>query len=132
MSWNLNIESLTILQFIILSLAAARVTRLVVVDAITQGLRNRVFKHFPVEGQQVPGPAPKGAHWTTTAINTSPIRWIVNKGSFVGELISCPWCAGFWITGAWWLSWVYAPSATVFFALPWALANIASFVTTKE
>ena len=74
-------------NFVILAVASARVTRLIVIDSITEPFRARIFRRFPVEGQQVPGPAPKKVHWTTTAVQTSPVRWIVNKGSFIGELL---------------------------------------------
>lgn len=129
---NFNINSLSALHFVILAIAAARVTRLVVEDAIADRPRKWLLRRFPNEGQYVDGPAPKGAHWRTQAINSQPVRWVVTKGSFVGELISCPWCVGFWIGCAWVAAWWQAPQGTLFFALPWAVANVASFVTTKE
>lgn len=128
---NFSIDGLTLLSFVVLALAAARTTRLVVVDAIADRPRHWVLKHFPAEGQQVSGPAPKKAHWTTTAINATPIRWVVNRGSFIGELISCPWCIGFWISCAWFGAWAFARQGTLFVALPWALSWACSYIADR-
>jgi len=40
----------------------------------------------------------------------------------------CPWCAGFWISLAWWGAWmIFGDWATVF-AVPWAMSLIVGVV----
>lgn len=41
-----------------------------------------------------------------------------------GEFITCPYCAGFWITLAWWGSWLEFPRATLLVAAPLAINTI--------
>jgi hypothetical protein len=36
--------------------------------------------------------------------------------------IECAYCAGFWLAGAWWLSWILWPYETLVVAVPWALS----------
>lgn len=62
----------------LLTLASYRVWRLVALDTITEPIRSRVIFR-------------DGPVW----------EWFAN-------LITCPWCAGFWISGAASLGWLYA------------------------
>lgn len=65
------------LDLLVIVLAAARLTRIVTTDTITASWRLRVFKRFPPENSPRRGPA-------------HPI----------GQLVDCPWCIGYWISGA--------------------------------
>lgn len=127
-----NIDNLTLLQLVILVLASFRVIRFAVEDSLTEPLRQRIFKHSPHEGMHVSQPAPKKARWKTTPINAQPVRFVVTKGGFFGDLISCPWCAGFWVSLGWAVAWWFAPGMTLLLALPWALAGCSSFIAGKE
>lgn len=40
------------------------------------------------------------------------------------QFITCVYCAGFWISVAWWGAWELWPHATIVFATPWALSAI--------
>jgi Protein of unknown function (DUF1360). len=40
----------------------------------------------------------------------------------LGEFITCPYCAGFWIAVTWWVSWQIWPHATLVVAVPWVLS----------
>lgn len=59
------------LQLLIYALAVSRLTGLVVADALTEGIRDRIIE----------------------ALDDRP----ATLGSYVATLITCPWCAGMWI-----------------------------------
>lgn len=63
-------------------------------DTITEGLRNWLWHHFPKEGYQSEKRPLRGEVIETNG------SWYVNKGTFLGELISCPWCLGMWVSFA--------------------------------
>lgn len=65
---------LAISLFALYALAAARITGLIVADAITAGPRNALLAWLdPADG---------------------------SLGAFIGTLITCPWCAGMWVCAA--------------------------------
>jgi hypothetical protein len=66
---------ITLTQLLILSLASFRLTRLFVYDKITEGFRSRFFTEMELDGE----------------------IYLKPKG-FIGELLSCHWCTGFWCT----------------------------------
>lgn len=49
-----------------------------------------------------------------------PRDWVLARIS-ADEFVECPWCAGAWITLAWWGAWV-AWDETVYAAVPFALS----------
>lgn len=76
------------MQTILTGLAAYRLTRMVTTDTIFDRPRIWVFRRFPPPGSwQTVGKAggfleqPRPPHW-------------------LGKLLSCSWCAGFWVAGA--------------------------------
>jgi hypothetical protein len=99
-----------LLAFVVLTLAVARVTRVIVIDDVAIPLR----------------------------------RWVITKfgdDSAAGKLVTCYWCAGFWVSllacllvhtvtcAAGWLPWqtvAYLPITT------FAVAYGASWVLDKE
>jgi hypothetical protein len=64
---------ITLMDFIILTLASFRLTRLFVYDRIFQSLRNPFFDEFEEDGETY-----------------------LQPNGFIGELLSCHWCTGFW------------------------------------
>ena len=69
-----------------------------------------------------------------------PRRWILNLGYWqegepapdgyrekLAELITCPWCLGFWIALGWWGAWLWLEAWAVFAAVPWALSAGVAF-----
>ncbi len=78
------------MQTLILALAAYRLTRMVTTDTIFDKPRIRIFRRYPPpgswqtvgrKGETLPDGQIRDAHW-------------------IGKLIDCPWCIGFWIAGA--------------------------------
>jgi hypothetical protein len=65
------------LTFVLLALAAYRVTRLVVLDDLTRPLRLSIEERHPAAASLAPGPAPRP-------------YWLV-------VLVNCPWCVGAWV-----------------------------------
>lgn len=45
-----------------------------------------------------------------------------------GVFITCPWCAGFWISVAWWIAWLITPDWTLWAATPWAISAVVALV----
>lgn len=79
-----------------LALAAYRLTRIVTLDGFTEPWREAIFDRWP--------PDPDRAGWryvkqhralAKRAVGAArpPVHWI-------GQLIECPWCIGWWISGA--------------------------------
>ncbi len=64
--------------------------------------------------------------WRLLAVDTilDPIRdrLFPNHLSYWSVFLSCPWCAGFWVTIAWWAAWEATPHWTLVVAAPWALS----------
>lgn len=88
-----------LLTLVLLALATARITRLVTLDSIADPARHAIL---------------------TRAYSHSDAR-----GDFVDELLSCPWCAGFWVSlAAAWALMVLDPSWVRWLSLPWALSYL--------
>ncbi|MCD5324658.1 MULTISPECIES: DUF1360 domain-containing protein [Pontibacillus] len=87
---------LTWIELIILVLASFRITRLLVYDTITEWLR----RPFHKEIEQVNGEG-------ETEI------FIEAKGrglqKFIGELLSCHWCTGVWVSALVYGTFLYLP-----------------------
>lgn len=48
---------------------------------------------------------------------------IENGPKWVGDLLPCPWCLGWWTTLGWWAAFQASPDRTIELATPWALAT---------
>lgn len=71
---------MTLVLFIGIALCSYRITRLFTKDSLFDGPRKRWFKRFP----------PDTAH--ARIANTKSIsKW--------GQLVQCPFCIGFWVSG---------------------------------
>ena len=88
---------MTWLAFVIITLAAARVTRLVTTDSITEPLRERLTR------------------W--------PLAY---------ELVTCPWCIGFWISLAWVAVWWTADGRAVWLAAPFAVSYLVGWTEQRS
>lgn len=48
------------------------------------------------------------------------------------QLITCPWCLGFWLSVLAWLAWLVSPGWAVGLALPWALSAAVALVAKLD
>lgn len=85
------------LIFLLTVLTAYRLTRVVTTDGLFTEWREAFFLRFPPTAHYASFEKKRSeggsSYWK---LHPSPIR----KTSKIGELISCPWCIGFWISGA--------------------------------
>lgn len=135
-------------EFVILALAATRLTLLVTRDTITEPIRHIIFMHFPPPDNQRHGweyqrwyRAGKerrkdlkklgGLSWLERRFvewdHEEPIR----DPSFLGSLLSCPDCVGVWVGLAAAVSYWVEPTAALYAATPLAIATVVSFVTRR-
>jgi hypothetical protein len=99
----------TALSFLILALAAHRLTRLIGWDTITAPLR------VPLLGYDDQGR--RTAH--------------SRQHPKVGEFLHCPWCLGFWVCLALYLSWRWWPDGTLVVATVFALSDVVGFAESS-
>jgi hypothetical protein len=89
--------------WLLVALFTYRITRLVTTDSITEPIRNRLLARWPSEDSTF------GDDWVTESsgepvtVGGAPVAWLDGEGwiptrpSKWGELITCPWCASFWV-----------------------------------
>lgn len=79
-----------------LGLGAYRITRIVTLDTFTEPLRQRIFDRWPPDYDR--------SQWRyheelralakrAPGAERPPVHWF-------GQLVECPWCIGFWLSGA--------------------------------
>jgi hypothetical protein len=130
------------LDLVVLTLAAARLTRLVTLDGITAPIRRFIDYRWPGEDTtfadsevQINGTDTLGntigyLHKTRVDVFKSGDAWYATKPRWAGNLISCPWCIGFWIAVAVWASyWFY--DDIVIFAVPFAISEVIGHVRNE-
>lgn len=106
-------ESISVFEFFILSLAAFRLTRMVVYDLIMQWFRDLFsdleYKKLDTGEEEVKRNKPA----------RGPRRTVY-------ELLNCPWCFGLW--AAWMVAFLYhlAPELGWFLVLMLAISGVAS------
>lgn len=76
------------LVFIVFSL-----TRIMIEDTLFDRPRNWFFDRFPHDGYTTKRKPKRG-----TYMQVSNGYWTVTKGTYLGKLMSCAWCAGFWVS----------------------------------
>ncbi|OIK11169.1 sporulation protein [Bacillus sp. MUM 116] len=108
---------INLLQFIILGLAAFRLTRLLVFDKITEFLRNPFFTEVIEENDQ-------GEIEVYYVPKETPIK------RFFGELLSCYWCTGIWSSTALVLLNYFYPDISAPIVMILAIAGFASILET--
>ena len=109
----------------VLGLAAARITRLVGVDDFPpiRTLREKLLGRFP-SGDTV---------WTEQpdqpeTVWVAEVGWVAVEPHWLGELIVCPWCTGFWISVAAVVAYGYAPGPVVWISLPFAISHLIGLI----
>lgn len=96
--------------FLLLALAAFRVTRLIGWDEITARLRERILI--------------KRAGGVMDSVRPRNVTLQRERDNMLTKLIKCPWCMGWWVGLAWWGAWLVWPNGTLIAATPWALAAL--------
>jgi hypothetical protein len=116
---ELALQSLTLIQMLILTFGAYSYTRLIVTDKfpLCDWFRNMINDRWPPTG-----------HVSEQKVRTKGVEsmhvsngWYVQKGHWLGELISCPWCFGFWTSLTISVMFLYAPVFTLAACFPMAL-----------
>lgn len=105
---------ITLFDFLLLTLASFRFTRLLVVDTITEIIR-RPFHQIMIEEHD----------------DGTVVEYIEVKGTglrfFIGTLLSCYWCTGIWCSLFLFMGWTYWRGLTYPIVLVLAIAGVASF-----
>lgn len=112
---------------ILLALGVFRLVRLIGWDDITTRLRARVTgisdHDYGTAAEIVDAAEAKGLDpWDVTGLPISRRRF------YAARLLRCPWCVGFWLSGAVWVAWLAAPTATLVAAVPFALSASVGLV----
>jgi hypothetical protein len=102
-------------DFIILALACFRLTRLIVFDKITEFLRQPFFDEVEEETED-------GTLEVYYLPKSTPIK------KFIGELLSCYWCTGVWISMGVIAGYLFLPSIFVPIILVFSVAGLAAIV----
>lgn len=104
-------------SFLLLGLASFRLTRLIVFDVIAERLRMFFLEEVIEEND-----------------NEEDTVYVIPKGKglrrFIGELISCYWCTGIWVSGFLVTSYVFFPPFTMWLLVILSVAAIASLFET--
>ena len=113
------IATITLIELLIIVFGAYSITRLIVTDKMpwVEKPRNWIYDRFPPLG-----------HTTKHKIKTKGVEsmntsggWYVTQGHWIGELLSCPWCAGFYVSLAVSIAYLYLPIWTLGALFPMAL-----------
>lgn len=107
--------SIDLLDFIIVALASFRLTRLIVFDKITEFLRAPFFDEIEEENEE-------GIMEVYYLPKQTPIK------KFIGELLSCYWCTGVWVSTAIVMGYLLLPSVFVPIILVFAVAGLAAML----
>jgi hypothetical protein len=114
--------------FVLLWMGAYSITRLVVTDDfyVFSKPREWIKKNFPPEGEVVSS-VPK--HRKPTQFKRLPNNkdYVILEGHWLGELISCPWCSGFWISLALWTAFLFMPTVVLIGIAPLAMRAFVGF-----
>lgn len=103
-------------QFVILALAAYRLTRLIGWDVITRPAREALV------GRYEEGSGKK-------ARDTERGRKLGTYHRKLDEFIHCPFCGGFWVSLAIYLMWQWHPHICIVIVTPLAVSAVVGLVT---
>jgi len=106
---------INLLDFIILALACFRLTRLIVFDKITEFLRTPFFDEIEEENDE-------GIIEVYYSPKSTPIK------KFIGELLSCYWCTGVWVSTGLIIGYIYFSTLFMPIILIFAIAGLASIL----
>lgn len=57
-----------------------------------------------------------------------PRNAITKRSAYVETMLECPWCAGFWISLAWWGAWEAWPHITLVASVPLAISALVGII----
>lgn len=125
--------------FALIMLAAYRITRLVVSDTfpLFAGPRNWLHARFPPSGSFMDGgPNERPPHAPIAFYQNSgrgqEARWYIEKGHWLGDLTSCAWCVGWWISLAAAVIYGLFPTFAIAASIPWAISAGVGLLSSKE
>lgn len=107
---------------LILSLAIYSLTRLITKDSLIDRQRDWFFDRFGHEGYTTKRRPTRGKFIVTGD------HYYVTVGTYLGELVHCPWCMGFWVSLGLCLAFWAAPVAVTFALVPLALRVIPGVI----
>lgn len=110
--------SLDSVPLILLALAAYRTTRLVLTDTITKSFRDWWYIRFPPPHLVVEAPQADG--------------WEALKPHYLGKLMSCYHCLGFWVSLTWAAAYWAWPVPVTYVALPLALSVVVGKLGERD
>lgn len=100
--------------FALVTLAAARVTRLLIHDTITEPMRRLLWRRL---GNEVPPALLESIrHYVARTQQTNP-----RSRSWAWKLINCPWCLGFWVSLLLTAPLAFSPAIRALLPGPWPL-----------
>lgn len=102
-------------QFLLLSLAAYRITRLLGWDDLPPVLRTRRWL--------------LGEYWL--AEKDSPAEGPYYDRPFLAAMFQCAFCLGWWVSLCWWAAWTAWPHATIQASIPFALAATVGLIAKR-
>lgn len=112
---------------VLILLGVFSITRLITTDSFPpiEKLRLWIFDRFPPDGYR-----------TRRRPTSKKVRWVVQGdwydvtvGHYIGELIHCPWCAGWWVSLAATIALVYLPLTTILVLTPFALRGAVGWIS---
>jgi hypothetical protein len=106
---------INLMDFVLLALACFRLTRLVVFDKITEFLRAPFFEEREEENEE-------GFIEVYYFPKSTPIK------KFIGELLSCYWCTGIWVSAGLVVGYLYFPHFFTPIILIAAIAGLGSIL----
>jgi len=115
----------TPVYFVILALGIYSITRLITTDSFPpiEKLRNWFFDRFPHDGYSTKVRPPRG-QWVVVGAT-----YHVNIGVWQGELVSCPWCMGWWVSLITCILFVLSPTIVLAALTPFALRVIPGMLS---
>lgn len=81
------------------------------------------FRCWKLVGDDVILDRPRG--W---AVRATKRKWGNAGGDYLVALLECPWCAGFWISLAWWGGFELSPHWATIVAVPFAISALVGLL----
>ena len=118
---------------VILGLATARITALLVYDDIAEGFRHAVFRLSPPEGDEHGPSLYQLSDWRgrPLARDDGDLTTLhVRRAGFLGRMLSCHFCTGLWVALIVAVAYTHLDHDLVFnIALVFAIAQVADVAT---
>lgn len=100
------------------------ITRLITKDSFPpiEKLRNWIYDRYPHDGYSTMKRPVRG-RWVVTGSS-----YYVNTGVWLGELIHCPWCSGWWVALAASAGLVFWPTIALAVLFPFAVRVVPGII----